>query len=304
MAGCTHVGHRRESNQDNYLVADMRRLLDVCDSSLIDLDGREIVGTPPGELLIVADGMGGYAHGDRASKVAVQLMAEYVSGLMKEFLIIDPNDDEDFRNALLKAPESIHEQLMAEAKKTTGKGQMGTTLTAAYVAWPWCYVLHVGDSQAFLIRDQNIRQITRDQTIAQSLLEGGMQDSEIPVNYWHTLESCISASPDHPQPELYRLELKAGDALVLNSDGLTRHVGADRINSVLNSSGTAEEKCQQLVAKANEQGGLDNITIVIAQFDGIPKTNEVCGDDKHYSAMRSLADTVIDESLDETYDPI
>lgn len=293
MAGCTHVGQRRDSNQDNYLVADMRRLLDVCDSSVIDLDGREIVGTPPGELLIVADGMGGYAHGDRASRVAVQLMSEYVCGLMKEFLVIDPEDDEDFRNALLRAPETIHQQLMAEARQSIGKGRMGTTLTAAYVAWPWCYILHVGDSQAFLIREQRIRQVTRDQTVAQSLLEGGLKDHEIPENFRHTLESCISASQDNSHPEVYRLELKVGDVLVLNSDGLTRHVAADEIYAVANGSGTVEERCEQLVAKANENGGRDNITVVMAAFDGPPKSNDVCGDRKDDAAMKSLADTDI-----------
>lgn len=295
MAGCTHVGQRRESNQDNYLVADMRRLVDVCDSSLIDLDGRKIVGTPPGELLIVADGMGGYAHGDRASQVAVQLTAEYVSGLMKDFLIIDPDDDEEFRNALLRAPETIHQQLMAEAQGSIDKRQMGTTLTVAYVAWPWCYVLHVGDTQAFLVRDQKIRKITRDQTLAQSLLETGLPDSEIPMRFWHTLESCISASPDHPHPQLYRLELQVGDSLVLNSDGLTRHVEVDEISSVVLGEGTVQEKCETLVAKANDNGGRDNITVVLADFSATPDSGQMCNNSEIYSVVPSLADTAIQE---------
>lgn len=293
MAGRTHVGQQRATNQDNYLIADMRRLLDVCDSSLGELDGEKVVGRPPGELLIVADGMGGYANGERASQVAVQMLAEYVSNLMEQFLVIDPDDDQDFRNELLKAPEMIHKKLVAEGRTSADKAQMGTTLTAAYVAWPWCYILHVGDSQAYLMRDLEIQKITRDQTVAQLFLDGGAKESDISARFFHTLDSCIAASSHAPRPDLHRLMLQTGDKLILNSDGLTRHVSINSMLEVLQQSGSVEEKCEQLVQRANDEGGRDNITVVIADFSTHPQSENVCGDDE-FTVSPSLADTAID----------
>lgn len=216
-------------------------------------------------------------------------MAEYVSGLMTEFLIIDPNDDQGFRDALMQAPEKIHRRLMAEASDSVEKRQMGTTLTTAYIAWPWCYVLHVGDSQAFLIRDEQIRKITRDQTVAQSLLDGGMNSADIPVKFWHTLESCISASFDDPAPALYKLQLQLGDVLVLNSDGLTRHVETDELKATVLGRGSVSEKCEQLVTQANQNGGRDNITVVIADFATAPTSDDLCGESDRCSP--SMLDT-------------
>lgn len=296
MAGCTHIGRQRSSNQDNYLIADMRRLLDVCDSSLDELAGEEFVGRPPGELLIVADGMGGYANGERASHVAVQMLSDYVSNLMEQFLVIDPDDDNDFRNELLKAPHIIHEKLVAEGKTSADKAQMGTTLTAAYIAWPWCYILHVGDSQAFLVRQETIQKITRDQTVAQLFLDGGLQENEIAASYFHTLDSCIAASPDTPRPDLHRLMLQPGDRLILNSDGLTRHVSTEAMLEVVQQSGDLESKCGELVQRANNDGGRDNITVVIAEFTSPPTSAEVChGNDD--SVIPPLSDTAIDLRL-------
>ncbi|MEZ6133171.1 MAG: protein phosphatase 2C domain-containing protein [Planctomycetaceae bacterium] len=297
MAGLTHVGQVRTSNQDNYLIADMRRLLNVCDSSVIDMDGRSMVAQQPGELLIVADGMGGYAHGATASQIAIRQMASCVSMLMEDFLVIDPNDDEEFREALRAAPEQIRKRLQVEGRMNQEKVQMGTTLTVTYVVWPYFYVLHIGDSACYRLRDGSLSRMTRDHTVAQAMMDSGVPEDEIRNSQfhhmlWNSLSAAVSSEPE-PEPDLFRHELRPGDSLLLCSDGLTRHLSLTQVESIMNTGHSPEDQCEQLITAANNGGGRDNITAVIANFQAPPSAADTCGEDSVYEVLSRLSDTEI-----------
>ncbi|MEQ9407116.1 MAG: protein phosphatase 2C domain-containing protein [Fuerstiella sp.] len=299
MAGATHIGRVRPSNQDHYLIADMRRLLNIRDSSLPQLDGNALVGWQPGELLMVADGMGGYAHGGRASQLAIQQMAIHLRDLICEFHNLHSSNDAEFRKALKKAPVRIQQMLQQEGKADPDKSQMGTTLTAVYVSWPDFYLLHVGDSCCFLFRDGKLRQLTKDHTLAQSLIDAGIKKEDIPYNsYHHVLSNSISASDAEPKPDLIRDRLKPGDVLLLSTDGLTRHVSSEEIAAVMESGDSAADRCAQLIELANSRGGHDNITVVIADCTAsasASSTTDAPGleDDADYELLAALADTDI-----------
>ncbi len=138
---------------------------------------------------------------------------------------------------------------------------MGTTLTMAYVIWPELYVVHVGDTRAYLHRSGRILQITTDHTVGNALA-----GERIAPAIRRILWNIIGGGSSDLQPAVYHLTLEAGDTLLLCTDGLTRHLSDDRIQAVLNESPTTEAACDRLVRETNDQGGKDNVTTVVARF--------------------------------------
>jgi protein phosphatase len=138
----------------------------------------------------------------------------------------------------------------------------------AYILWPRLYVVHVGDSRCYLFRPPRLEQITTDQTMAQQLVERGvLAAEEAPQSRWsHVLWSCLGGAKREMNAEVYKATLAAGDTLLLCTDGLTGGVRDDKIVELLRQGGNAQEMCERLVAAANEAGGKDNITVVVARF--------------------------------------
>jgi protein phosphatase len=147
---------------------------------------------------------------------------------------------------------------------------MGTTLTLAYVLWPRAYVIHAGDSRAYLHRDGVLQQLTRDQTVAQRMVDEGLLAPEKAdsTRWANVLSSCISARPEALQMDVYRVTLQAGDTLVLCTDGLTKPLTDDAIAGHLAAvpRDGAATVVQRLVDAANDAGGPDNITAVAGHF--------------------------------------
>lgn len=282
MAGLTSIGQVRQTNQDHYLIAEMRRLLDVCDSSVINMDGNSVATARPGELLIVADGMGGHAHGGAASQLAIEYMVSYVSHLVNNFSVIDPDNDQEFRQALQAVPDEIRRRLRDVGRETPEKSRMGTTLTAAYVTWPNFYVLHVGDSACYRLQSGKLEKLTRDHTVAQAMMDSGVTKDQINnKRFHHMLWNSLTAresSESHSEPDVIREHLDPGDSLLLCSDGLTRHVSSLRIEEILNDGRDPKLQCETLIAEANDAGGRDNITAVIARFEAAPSDSHSCAD--------------------------
>lgn len=136
LAGATDQGRVRTSNQDQFLVAEVRRLLDVCCSSIDEFDGEKLVSGNSGELLIVADGMGGYQYGALASETTVRDMAACVASMEHDATTGVIENDVEFKKALSSIPGKIHRHLQIDGKLDAEKSKMGTTLTAAYIRWP------------------------------------------------------------------------------------------------------------------------------------------------------------------------
>ncbi len=269
VAGRTHVGHRRDRNEDQFLVADLSKALTVRASSLAFEDQTALIGGVRGALLVVADGMGGHVGGQRASRVAVQALQRYVLHTMSWFFRLDEGDGEALEGQLVAAVERCQQALEQQLDADDSREGMGTTLTLAYVAWPWTYVVHVGDTRCYLLREGQLHQLTRDQTVAQVLLDEGVFDEhaaeESPTA--HMLSQALVAKRDNEMsPEVYRSSLELGDTLVLCSDGLTKHVDDDTIARLTAAAETADGACEALVDAALEGGGSDNVTVVVARY--------------------------------------
>jgi len=145
---------------------------------------------------------------------------------------------------------------------------MATTLTMAHVVWPRAYVVHVGDSRCYHLRASSIRQVTKDQTVAQRLVDAGALGVEAaktdPMS--HVLTQAVGSSEAVLVPEIVTIDLERGDAIVLCTDGLTKHVSDEDIARHAASASSAREACEVLVQDALDAGGTDNVTVTIGRF--------------------------------------
>ncbi len=252
VAARTDVGQAREKNEDAFVVADLSggTLLDGEPNARFDVGER-------GVLLAVSDGMGGADSGEVASALVCET-------LTRAFTNAEPGTP---RDALMNdAVQKAHLAVWDEAKSKGRK--MGATLTAVFVHAGSAYIAEVGDSRAYLVRRGKITQLTKDQSMVQVLLDTGViakADAE------HSpLKSIILQAMGNQQNlkvALAKLELRNRDALVLCSDGLTNHVTDEEIKTHVMSM-RPQQAATKLVDLANERGGKDNITVVVAGVGG------------------------------------
>jgi protein phosphatase len=271
-AGATHVGRQRRRNEDAYLIATLQRSMLIHDASPEAARGW-LTGEPAGSLLIVADGMGGHAGGDIASWVAVQTIAGYVLNVMP--WATRQHAAASVRDPSASLPE-VREQLSSAiiasdstVKSTgirTGTPQMGTTLTAAFVIWPMLYVAHVGDSRCCLLRSGKLNRLTTDHTLAQQVTERSPGIADVPFAWHSMLWNSLGGSGEVPQPQITKTTLELDDLVLLCSDGLTKHVSDEEIAALLTPPRPNADRCAALIQRANDAGGTDNITAVLATF--------------------------------------
>jgi PPM family protein phosphatase len=262
--GVTHPGKVRRDNQDHYLLCSLRRQIVVRGSSIPQAD--TVLGTESERLAamaMVADGVGGAAKGETASRVALTGIARYVSRSLRCYYRSE--EGEDFSETLQQGARECHEELRRLAEEESEHRGMATTLTLFLSVWPRAYLLQVGDSRCYLLRDSELTQITRDQTMAQEMVDLGIMKPEqvAGTRLEHTLTSSIGGS--HTQPTVTRFDMNWGHVLLLCSDGLTRHVSDDRIREVLRSMTSARQASETLLQEALDGGGTDNITVVVAR---------------------------------------
>ncbi len=267
-SGLTDIGRVRENNEDQFLIADLNRSMLVHQTSLSLDDHTRLFGGSQGALLLVADGMGGHAAGQQASALAVQSLEHYVLNTMPWFFRLQHDQENDLIEELKAALETCQESITRAAAANPNQRGMGTTLTMAYIVWPRLYIVHVGDSRCYLFRPPRLEQITKDQTMAQQLVEQGvLKQEEAPDSRWsHVLYSCLGGSSRDMKAEVYKATLTVGDLLLLCTDGLTAKLRDADLVGLLRQGGSAEEMCRRLVNAANESGGSDNTTVVVARF--------------------------------------
>jgi protein phosphatase len=227
-----------------------------------------LFGGSEGLLLLVADGMGGHLAGKQASAIAIRTLEHYLLNTMPWCFRLQGNEADDCTEDLKTAMEACHRSVEAAAEANAERRGMGTTLTMAYVVWPRLYVVHVGDSRCYLFRPPRLERVTTDHTLAQQLVERGALDArDAAGSRWsHVLWNCIGGNSPQPRPEVYKATLHVGDVLLLCTDGLTRKLRDEQLVEMLSRAGSAEETCRRLVTAANEAGGQDNITAVVARF--------------------------------------
>jgi serine/threonine protein phosphatase PrpC len=263
--GVTHVGRVRTVNQDNFLICSMRKSVAVHQTSLPDL-ARLSIGTERlAFLAMVADGVGGGVTGDAASRLAVETVTEYVAKTMECYSAVDETNDIAFAAALEDAALRVHGDVLRQAEENPELAGMATTLTLWIGAWPRAYLLQVGDSRCYVLREGELTQVSRDQTMAQELVDSGaLKPTEAMRSRW---ANVLSSSIGGPQtaPIVHRLTQFWGQVGLLCSDGLTKHVPNDRIRDRLRSMTSARQVCQDLVDDALDAGGTDNITVVVGR---------------------------------------
>jgi serine/threonine protein phosphatase PrpC len=265
-AGATHIGLKRKKNEDAYLISTLTRSMMVHDASPEAARGW-FSGEPAGTLLIVADGMGGQGAGDVASKVAVHTIATYLLNVMP--WATRGEGEPTGRGSLNGVREQLSSALVVgdstvkQAGLEVGVPHMGTTLTAAFVHFPFLYVAHVGDTRCCLFRGGTLSRLTTDHTIAQQLADRG--EPMPPASEWHNvLWNSLGGDESVPQPQIVKARLEPGDSLLLCSDGLTKHVDDAAISAILAGSASNSERCERLIELANQNGGSDNVTVVVA----------------------------------------
>jgi serine/threonine protein phosphatase PrpC len=266
--GLTDIGRARENNEDQFLIADLNKSMLVHQTSLNLEDHTRLFGPSQGQLLLVADGMGGQAAGERASRLAVDTLARYVLHTVPWFLRLDPAREDDLIEELKSALDRCEERIETEAAAHAARRGMGTTLTLAYLLWPRLYVVHAGDSRCYLLRGGRLEQVTTDHTVAQQMIERGMMEArDASGSRWsHVLWNCLGGGAREVRPEVRKVVLQVGDSLLLCTDGLSGTVPEERIRELLSEGHNAEATCRRLVEAANRAGGPDNITVVVAHF--------------------------------------
>jgi protein phosphatase len=261
--GLTHRGKVREVNEDHFFVAALHKTLDLRHTSIEELDAFEHLRRSEDHLFVVADGVGTIGGGRIASGTAVRTLVTYIGRTMGCYYSYDVESENEFIEQLENAVKHAHETLLEEfSSKGTGPA---TTLTMATLMWPRAYLIHVGDSRAYHLRRGRIRQITQDQTMGELMIDQGIMTEEQVKrsSLSNTLSSAVGAEM---KPSVGLIDLNWGDTLLLCSDGLTRHVPDDAIAEILAQADTAQVACERLVDAALEDGGRDNITVVVGRM--------------------------------------
>jgi len=260
--GLTHAGSVRKENQDHFLICSLRREVAIHHTSLTEIQlpaGAQRVAL----LMMVADGVGGGAKGEQASRLAVEAVTQSVTRSMRCYYASEHADDREFLNALEEAARQCHAEVVRRAAESPEYRGMATTLTLWLSSWPRAFLLQVGDSRCYLLRDDELTQISRDQTMAQELVDLGVltRADASASSYATTLSSSIGGR--QTAPVVTRIGLDWGNVALLCSDGLTRHVSDEIIRQRLIGMTSSRQVCEALLQDALDGGGSDNITIIV-----------------------------------------
>jgi protein phosphatase len=256
----TDVGQVREHNEDNFLVADLTKR----ERGLSEGNRATTLG-PHGAVFAVCDGMGGAAAGEVASQLAVDILLER----MTDGLDDRATSRDEIARRLVRAVESAGLRIFQEAKVDRSRRGMGTTVTAAALVDNHLFLAQVGDSRGYILRGDQLVQVTRDQSLVNQLIEAGQLTEEEAETFEHNniILQALGTS-DTVAVDLTFVELRTGDMLLLCSDGLSGMVRFDDIREILKSSSEPLEICKAMTERANQAGGHDNITVIVAQFEG------------------------------------
>jgi len=264
--GMTHPGRVRPSNEDHFLIASLSKALQVLQSSLHQPSEQHSDGH--GHLFLVADGMGGHRAGEQASALAIGTIEGCVLNALQGFCDLQSPETRtvlaDLQQALRQADERIFE---VTARHPEFRG-MGTTVTMAYAVGAELYVAHVGDSRCYLLRAGKLHQLTHDHTLVDEMVRRGLLEpgQAGQHQYRHVITNAVGGHEQGIKVESRRLKLEADDVLLLSSDGLTEMVPPEEIGGLLRTEPEPRRACERLVALANERGGKDNVTVVVARF--------------------------------------
>jgi PPM family protein phosphatase len=243
VAQLTDIGRKRESNEDNMI-------------SIIPDDMQ--VMTRKGALFVVADGLGGHTKGDVASEMTVKLVREAYYG--------DENEDiaTSLRHAVEHANALIYSANQAQVEPPDKDHSMGSTCVAAVLQGDKVYVANVGDSRAYIVRDGQVKQVSQDHTPeAEKVRAGLLTEEQARAQSSNKITRCLGDKPD-VEVDVFREPVQQSDILILCTDGLSKTISDEEIGKIVQQF-EPQESVQRLIELANEQGGPDNITAVVAR---------------------------------------
>jgi len=245
VADLTDIGRKREINEDSVL-------------HVVPKDPRDM--ERKGALFVVADGMGGHAAGEVASEMAVELIRDHYYA--------DP--DSDVLQSLARAIKEANAAIFRRASELAGRAGMGTTCVAAVLKGAVAYVMNVGDSRAYLVRNGLMRLVTQDHSwVAEQVRAGMLTEDQARVHaHRHVITRALGTQPD-VEPDIFAEPLQEGDILLLCSDGLSGYVSDLDISAIVTNA-DPHASVHALIDRANEQGGPDNITAIVVRVLEVP----------------------------------
>jgi PPM family protein phosphatase len=271
VSALTHTGHRRPNNEDQFFVAKATRALETLMTSL-----------PPGDVpdradelnyvMVVADGMGGRAAGEVASRLTIKALVALALQIPDWILRVDPGHAPEIERRAREAIQQVGSMLVERGRQDASLRGMGSTLTGARSFGRELLIVHVGDSRAYLLRAGQLQRLTRDHTYAQMMVDAGhCAPNDVAISgVRHILTNVLGGAVDEVDVDVDLLGLEDGDRLLLCSDGLTDGVDNDTIGATLQRALSSGEACDRLVRLALDCGGHDNVTVIVASFEFPP----------------------------------
>ncbi len=266
LFGITHQGKVRKENQDHFLVSTVHPQLVIHGTSLPAPENLPLRGTRFATVLVLADGVGGAASGSEAARLATESVMRYISETMRSYHAAGTATEEELLQSLKDTALEAHKSVRGEAASRPAQKGMATTLTVCMVVYPWAYVVQVGDSRCYIFDKGKLTLLTRDQTIAQSLVDQGLMPAErLPMSpFKHVLSSAIGSDEALPVVSTFDLR-ERGSLILMCSDGLTKHVSDEEIADHSKRMKSSEQLARDLLNLALDRGGTDNVTIIAAR---------------------------------------
>ena len=267
----SHPGHHRPNNEDHFLVTRVGRTLETLITSLPagDVPARS---EEVNYVMIVADGMGGHAAGEIASRMAISALISLALDVPDWILRVDEEHAREIKGRSRKRFQKVGAMLAERGRREPALCGMGTTMTLARSLGRDLLIAHVGDSRAYLLRAGGLHRLTRDHTFAQLLVDTGQlaPDDVADSRHRHVLTNALGGSGEDVRVDTDLLRLKDGDRLLLCTDGLTDLVDDGTITNILRGATHSSDACERLVQRALDNGGRDNVTVIVAAY-GLPE---------------------------------
>jgi protein phosphatase len=271
LGAVSHQGRVRSNNEDHYLIARLSRSFESLLTNVPDSDVPKRV-QESGYGMLVADGMGGMAAGEVASRLAIQTLVQIVLEVPNWILLVDALSAPQLTARVSEYFREIDSEVSKQQAIDPNLAGMGTTMTLAYSLGAEAFIGHVGDSRAYLFREGNTQQLTQDHTHVQRLVSAGAISRQEAATHRlrGVLTQAIGGQSGQLRVEVHRLQLREGDRLLLCTDGLTDMVPESAIGEALARTVSAQQICQHLVDLALEAGGRDNVSVCLAHY-GTPE---------------------------------
>ena len=271
----SHPGHRRANNEDHFFVTRLGRTLETMITSVPagDVPART---EEVNYVMVVADGMGGHAAGEIASRMAISALVSLALDVPDWIFKVDEENASEIERRSRKYVQEVGAKLVERGRRDDALHGMGTTLTAVRSLGRDLMITHVGDSRAYLLRAGSLHRLTRDHTFAQLLIDTGhFTPGDATVSrHRHVLTNALGGTIENVQVDTDQLQLEDGDRLLLCTDGLTDLVDDQTITSVLRETTRSSDACERLVQQALDNGGRDNVTVIVAAYR-IPEQERV-----------------------------